>query len=535
MPSCSILKYVSNNLRPLEHFHHPPLARLEVKCGQWRTLRGDLHLAALHRIFAARSLTCLHLEIKCSERLLAYMLGLAPALGELWLGLSNPYTLSGEFFLAIAAGGRNASVGPPSQTTTQLCRQLRKPHLHYKGWSRGAERNVLIPAFGAIMASHPPEEQEFSFRLSFGEGSGLQEWIIHGPVERFDVELEKDRTYIGVSSPHGIVPLSRASRTSAGIVGPLTGLEYPPLPMESEYITAHEYLELPIDYFFSFHSLKEVRMYSLNLVIGPNSRFSPNTPLFHTLRVLAMCTNRSSPFAGLIFHKLERFKTRFDKCYDDPGQHPLTEMPLCTRLATSLSRLATMKLSRARELDVTIDHMEPHCFWEKHITVNTNLSGLKLLCLRAGNLHWSSFAGTSRIFGSLPALETLVLSAPILHDPPVSCFETFLPMIARGTCGLNRSSWEDQISGVVCPKLESLKIEGIRLTEHSRLVPVLKDIITLRAIIGSPLKSFTFYYYYFDYKKWELVGRDGSLLWKRCFWLRDFNSTFDLNSSGVIG
>jgi hypothetical protein len=133
----------------------------------------------LHPIFAAQSLTCLHLKIKCSERLLAFMLGLAPALEELWMGLSGPQALSSGFFLAFAAGGRNASAGPSRQTIAPLCRQLRKLHLHYKRWSRGAERNALIPAFGAIMASHPPEEQNFSFSLSFGEGPELQEWTIH--------------------------------------------------------------------------------------------------------------------------------------------------------------------------------------------------------------------------------------------------------------------------------------------------------------------------------------------------------------------
>jgi len=163
MPSCSILKYHSNNLRTLEHFHHPPLARLEVKCGQWRTWRGNLQLATLHSIFAAQSLTCLHLEIKCSERLLAYMLGLAPSLEELWMGLSSPHALSSAFFLAFAAGGRNASVGPSSRAIAPLCRQLRKLHLHYKRWSRDTERNGLIPAFGAIVASHPAKEQAFSF------------------------------------------------------------------------------------------------------------------------------------------------------------------------------------------------------------------------------------------------------------------------------------------------------------------------------------------------------------------------------------
>jgi hypothetical protein len=44
MPSCSILKYDSNNLDTLEHFHTPPLDRLEIKCGQWRTWSGNLQL-----------------------------------------------------------------------------------------------------------------------------------------------------------------------------------------------------------------------------------------------------------------------------------------------------------------------------------------------------------------------------------------------------------------------------------------------------------------------------------------------------------
>ena len=233
MPSCSILKYDSNNLGALEHFHVPQLNRLEIKCGQWRTWRGTLQLIALHPIFAAQSLTCLHLQITCSERLLAHMLRLVPALEELRMGLSSPHALSSAFFMAFAAGGRNAIAGPSSQVLEPLCRKLRILHLHYKRWSRGAERNALIPAFGDIVASHPPEEQMFSFRLSFGEGPDLQEWIVHEPVERFPIELEGDRTVIGVSSPHGIVPLSRASVNN--YLHPLTELEFLPLPRESEY------------------------------------------------------------------------------------------------------------------------------------------------------------------------------------------------------------------------------------------------------------------------------------------------------------
>jgi len=510
MQSCSILKYHSNNLRTLEHFHHPPLARLEVKCGQWRRWRGNLQLATLHPIFAAQSLTCLHLEIKCSERLLSYMLGLAPSLEELWMGFSSPHALSSAFLLAFAAGGRNTSVGPSSRAIAPLCRQLRKLHLHYKRWSRGTERNGLIPAFGAIVASHPAKEQTFSFRLSFGEGSELQEWIVHEPVERFDIELQGDRTFIGVSSPHGIVPLSRASVEDDG--DSLTGLEYPPLPRESEYIATDEDLELPIDYFFSFHSLKEMRMSRLGLGMRSNTQSSPDAPFFHTLKVLIVHTSRLSPLASQTFHKLERYQEKYATDVDEPRRDQLTEMPVCTRLVMSLSRLATLKLPQVRELEVLLeDDKEPDYLWEKYVVVNAQLSGLKLLSLSTAFNATSHFNDIPKLLGSLPALETLVLYKEHLDYPYVHFFEAFIPMNAQGTSEL---IWEGQITGVLCPRLESLQIEGIDLTVQPVLMAVLKNIVTLRAIIGSPLKSFTFGHWNYPrpFQKWELIGRDGSFI-----------------------
>jgi len=508
MPSCSILKYHSNNLRTLEHFHHPPLARLEVKCGQWSTWRGNLQLATLHPIFTARSLTCLHLEIKCSERLLNHMLRLAPTLEDLWMGLSSHHALSSTFFLAFAARGRNATAGKSYQSITPLCVQLRRLHLHYKRWSRGAERNELIPAFGAIVASHSVKEQAFSFRLSFGEGSELQEWIVHEPVERFDFKLKRDRTFIGVSSPHGIVPLSRASVRDRYNDRPTTGLEYPPLLRVSEYIATNEYLELPIDYFFSFHSLKEVRMRGLVLDMRSNTQFSPDAPLFHTLMVLIVSTAHLSPLAGQTFHKLERYQDGDAYNVDEPRQHWLTELPVCTRLVTSLSRLATLKLPQVRELEVYVNNEEgPDHLWEKSIAVNTQLSGLKLLSLSTTGDGTSYFIDIPKILGSLLALETLVLNSVHLVDPYVTFFEAFIPMDAQGT---SEPIWE-----VLCPKLESLQIEGVRLTDQPELVPALKDIVALRAIFGSPLKSFTFYHRGWDSnsaQKWEVIGRDGSFI-----------------------
>jgi len=327
MPSCSMLKYHSNILHTLERFHHPPLARLEVKCGQWRAWRGSLQLVALHRIFAAESLTCLRLEIKCSERLLVYILGLSPSLEELWMGLSSPHALSSAFFLAFAAGGHNASAKPSCQTLGPLCRQLRKLHLHYKRWSRGAERNGLIAAFGAIVASYAPEEHVFSFQWSFGEGSELQEWIVHKPNKKFGVESETGRTFIGVSSPHGIVRLSRGYGNSGNNL--FTGVDYPPLPRESEYILMGGKMKLPIDYFFSFHSLKELRMHGLALDMRSITQSSPDAPIFHMLKVLVVRTSRSSPLASQTFHRLERYKEDGAFDMDKPRQDRLTEMPLC--------------------------------------------------------------------------------------------------------------------------------------------------------------------------------------------------------------
>jgi len=509
MPSCSILEYDSNKLGALEHFHCPRLDKLEIKCGQCRKWRGDLQLAALHPIFAAQSLTCLQLEIKCSERLLNYMLGLAPTLEELWMGLSSPHALRSAFFLAFAAGGRNTTVGPPSQTLAPLCRQLRKLHLHYKRWSRGAERNALIRTIGAIVASHRAKEQTFSFRLSFGEGSELQEWIVHEPVERFDVEWGTvGRTFIGVSSRHGIVPLSRDSRNSGRTL--FTGVDYPPLPRESEYISTDDVLELPIDYFFSFHSLKEVRMTSLTLDMGSNTQPSPDAPIFHTLKVLVVWGSQSSPLASQTFHRLERYQEVGACDVVQPGQDRLTEMPLCTRLATRLSRLATLKLPQVRELEVISDVEKPDYLWEKHVAVNARLSGLKLLSLSTSRFRERCFVDVPKILGSLPALETLVLNSVHLVDPYVTFFEVFIPTNAQGTSEL---TWEGQIHEVLCPRLESLQIEGINLTAQLELMPILKNIVTLRAIHGSPLKSFSFHDgNEYRGEKWKLIGRDGSFI-----------------------
>ena len=511
MPSCSILRYDSNNLGALEQFHISYLDKLEIKCGQWRTWTGTLQLAALHPIFAAQSLTCLHLEIKCSERLLARMLRLAPVLKELWMRLSSPHALSSAFFLEFSAGERKASTGLSSQTIGPLGRKLRVLHLHYKRWLRGPERNALILVFGAVVASHSSKEHIFTFRLRYDEGSRSQEWTIHKPLEKLDAELEFGRTVIGVSGPNGMTPLSRALVVNGETLGSLALLGYHPLPRESEYITTEIHLSLPIDFLLSFHGLKDVRMKRLFLDMKPNTQFSLNAPLFHTLKVLHVSYISSSFFAGQVFHKLERYKEEWIHTGLIPGQGPLTEMPVCTRLVVPLLKLATLKLPQIRELGVYIDGEHGH-IWEKHIAVSANLSGLKLLHLRYSFRVPSS--AIVKILGLLPALETLITDILYLDVPLVHFFETFVPMIVPGPSGRNQSSWEEQISGVVCPRLESLQIEGIYLPHKAKLMPLLKNIVTLRAMVGSPLKSFTFYYGpgRGTPQMWHLIGREKSFM-----------------------
>ena len=516
MPSCSILKYDSNNLGTLDNFHTHPLGRLEIKCGQCRTWRGSLQLFGLHPIFATQSLTCLHLEIKCSEQLLASMLRLVPSLEELWMGLSSPHSLSSAFFLAFTAGRRNDNLGPSNHMVAPLGRKLRMLHLHYKRWLRGPERNALIQTFGAVVASCLSKEQDFSFRFGFGEGSELQEWIIHEPVEMFGFGGYKT-TVIGTSSPDGIVPLSRSKVSYCDV---LTESEYLPLPRESEYIATDVSLNLPIDFLFSFHSLKELKMNRLHLRTKPDTHPPLNAPSFHKLRVLVVGWWSLSFFAGQTFHKLERFKEWAieEGLYREPipEQGPLIGMPVCTRLAVSLSTLATLKLPQIHELCVN-DIGEENHIWEKHIAVNANLSGLKLLHVLY--LLEQPPITFTKVLGLLPALESLIVGVNYHHSSFVNCLEAFIPVHVPGPSGPNQSSWEGQISGLLCPRLESLQIEGISLPWEAELLPTLKDIVTQRAAIGCPLKSFTFYK---RRERWQLIGRDKGFMMEKVVPAKEF-------------
>ena len=85
------------------------------------------------------------------------------------------------------------------------------------------------------------------------------------------------------------------------------------------------------------------------------------------------------------------------------------------------------------------------------------------------------------------------------------------------------SIYREQLSGsgmasvVLCPRLRHLQIESEVLWMGPDLIPFAKDIITLRAECGSPLKVFTF----FEFapkpgRKVDLIGRDGSFTMEKC-------------------
>jgi hypothetical protein len=546
MPDCYTLEYHSNHLGALEQFHLPNLAKLEVKCGQWEKWRGNLELAALYPIFVTQSLTHLRLQIKCSEQLLAYMLGLVPTLEELWMGLSSPHALGSTFFLAFAAGGQNTSavIGPSSQAITPLCRKLKRLHLHYQRWFRGSERKALIPAFGDVVASHHLSRQSgFSLYLSFDESPEEQVWEVHKPVKSLDIYVEKGRVWIGFSGAHGIVPLSTASWNHYASCRHFK---------ELEYITTQKFSSSSSYYFTPFHSPREVRAPNSALEIEPNTQLSSILPFFHRLEVLHMSFIPSSFLAGQTFHKLQRYRESSPYIVLPPGWGGLlTEMPVCTRLVVPLSRLATLKLPRVCELGLTISSNEDYHLWEKHVAVNANLSGLKVLHLcHSYHMGHPTEIEVIKILRSLPALKTLVIERGYVKFPYVNFFRAFVPRGARWTSGLYQSSGEGHESGVLCPRLESLQIEGIDLDERPGLLGVLKGIVHFRgslhpfayegtvvsllrylpfslgSVTGreshsstwSPLKSFTFY----SGSYWELVGRDGKFCMQRLTRARTF-------------
>ena len=94
-------------------------------------------------------------------------------------------------------------------------------------------------------------------------------------------------------------------------------------------------------------------------------------------------------------------------------------------------------------------------------------------------------------------------------------------MYSNETAGLMQSHEEGRVSPVLCPMLRSLLIEGCDPTERVELIPVLKQVVTLRAMCSSPLKRFTLTAIEFG-KKFELIGSQGGMVTEMDFLDGDF-------------
>ena len=497
MPFCKDFTYHSNDLGPLRHFHLPRIENLDVRCGQWSVWRGNLQLIPLYSLVTTSSqITDLVLYIQCSEQLLVFVLRLVPALQQLCLRLASPNALSKAFFQAFILrepdeDGSPGTVGIPKQTIDPLCPSLQSLYLHYKRWHRGIDSKKLTPLFSDIVVSRQQEESQFSFTLGFDEDE--PSWSVGTPEWKFQNGYW-DVT-VGILCPHSMVPMF-ADFPESGVL---------PLPFKE---VDHLYLSdtpqnNPIDFHFTFDHME--------LSIGgsdqpiPQTSIPCNLPLFTALRVLVVMNVNPSFLAGHTFHRLERCSVMGSLRLDYiPSQKPSTEMPVCTRLDIgNPTLLATLMLPQIHELGLDFSVSECGMIWENQILMNSNLSGLKLLHMRAEHIGRDLI----QILQPLPLLETLIISSQVDVD-------TFR--------ALNQSCWEGQKLAIVCPLLQVLVVEDTDPSERPELTFVLEDVVTLRKVCRSPLKSFTFYIFSpKPGRKFELIGMDGGFAMKKTVLVKD--------------
>jgi len=489
MPACTDLEYDSNDLGPLRYFHHLPLDNLRVTSGQWNVSRGNRQLVAMCPIVvaSAQSLTQLDLYVQCSEQLLACMLSLVPGLTFLCLGLASPHALSEGFFQAFA--DTLSSDDSPYQMFVPLCANLKSLVLHYKRWLRGPERMELIQVCSELALSRE-SEKHFTITLRF-DVSGQCDWSVGRPESTRNDSGRKWFT-IGIPCPLGIIPLERGNHR------PLMEVPF----KEAEYLVA--YGQISIGCLSTLHHLVE-------LWVGDKQDILPhappsNLPLFHTLRVLVANVIHPAFLAGQTFHKLERCRVYFGVESPKLSQGQITHMPVCTMLDVyDLTLLATFKLPWIRELGVSLHHPEFDMIWAKNIVVNSNLSGLELLHVH----RWYQQADLVQVLRCLPVLETLILGSSPWLD--ADFFGEFVKMDLNETSAPVQSRYVGRVSAILCPMLRSLRIERLSLTERRDLIPVLKEVVIIRAVGGSPLKTFTCYPTH-GRRKWELIGRNGNFV-----------------------
>ena len=499
MPACTSLAYDSNDLDPLRYFHAlPPLAELTATSGEWSVARGNLQLMTVCHVIAphTQSLTRLDLHVRCSGQLLIHMLSLLPTLEVLHLRLSSPCALNETFFRAFIAAKSIADSpcrmsGAPS---LPLCLNLMELDVRYKRWLRGPERTALLVVFGDIASSRRSVE-DFQLRLSFDDYK--QAWRVSRHVESIREVAYYGLVVLGISSPHGIIPLELIGFSSGR--GPFVrGVPF----KEAEYLLKND--EFSIGPLLTLLPLVELRVRVEEGILLSEPR--PHLPLFRTLRTLEARKIHPSFLARQTFHKLQRCRMSLYGEGSKPRQHQVTQMPVCTRLdVDDLTLLATLALPQICELSTSFDHPEFNIIWEKHIALNANLSGLELLHVYG----WYQQEDLIQALRCLPVLKSLILAFGSGLDAVF--FSEFVPMHPNEAATLMRSHDEGQALPILCPMLRGLLIEGCGPTERVELIPVLKQVVTLRAECGSPLEKFTLLAIESG-RKFELIGSQGGFV-----------------------
>jgi hypothetical protein len=178
-----------------------------------------------------------------------------------------------------------------------------------------------------------------------------------------------------------------------------------------------------------------------------------NLPFYHVIKVLEAEAIHPLYLAGQTFPKLERCRVGLDTPSPNLTEGLLAEMPVCTRLdVKNIRLLATFKLPLVCELAVGFDDPESNLIWEKDITVNANLLGLRHLYVGYMNPEVELI----KILGLVPALESLDVKYG--GDLNVDFFRALVP---NQTSGPRESCGVTQIPTVLCPMLESVWVTGL--------------------------------------------------------------------------
>ena len=439
-------------------------------------------------VTASSMIINLVLDIQCSEQLLVCMLRLVPALEQLQLRLASPNALGKAFFQAFILrepdeDGSPGTVGLPEQVIEPLCPSLQSLHLQYNRWLRGMDNRTLIPLFSDIVSSRQQESLFFSFVLDFDERHNASSWLVGRPVRKI---WKKNCTVtIGNLYPHDIIiPIFTQLPRSGFLPLPFKEVDY-------LYLCDTDNANTHIDFHFTLDHME----LSIGSSDHPTLQTSIpcNLPLLHALRVLVLVDTNPLFMAGCTFCRLERCSVMGSSKLDHiPSQELSTEMPVCTRVDISNpALLATFKLPQIHELGLNFSPPECIMIWTKHISVNSNLSGLKLLHMRGEHIG----RDLVQILQPLPLLETLIISSQVDVD-------TFR--------ALSQSCWEGHKLAIISPMLQRLQVEGTDPSEMPELTLILEDVITLRKACWSPLKSFMFYIFSpKPGRKFELIGMDG--------------------------